>query len=119
MYNPYDPIDNPTGTDLNANAADTDGDGDDDSTEIANGTDPLVGLPPVVILGDVNNDGVVDSADVLIATRIVIGLEIPTPEYLARGDVAPLVGGVSIGDGNFDIADLLLITRRALGLVTY
>jgi PKD repeat protein len=119
VYNPYDPIDNPTGTDLNANAADTDGDGDDDSTEIANGTDPLVGLPPVVILGDVNNDGVVDSADVLIATRIVIGLEIPTPEYLARGDVAPLVGGVSIGDGNFDIADLLLITRRALGLVTY
>ena len=40
-YNPYDPVSNPTGTDLSAAKWDTDGDGLSDGYEIAHGLDPL------------------------------------------------------------------------------
>lgn len=40
-YNPYHPIDNPTGTDLNATNPDTDGDGIPDGQELSGGSDPL------------------------------------------------------------------------------
>ncbi|MCF6249902.1 MAG: hypothetical protein L3J75_01350 [Methylococcaceae bacterium] len=40
-YNPYDPVTNPTGTDLDANKTDTDGDGYSDGLEISLATNPL------------------------------------------------------------------------------
>lgn len=40
-YNPYDPLLNPDGTDLDAMNADTDGDGMNDGEERAFGADPL------------------------------------------------------------------------------
>ena len=40
-YDPYHPVNNPSGSDLDANTSDTDGDGSNDSAEIAQGTDPL------------------------------------------------------------------------------
>ena len=40
-YNPYNPLDNPTGTDLDANHEDTDRDGANDNEEIEQGFDPL------------------------------------------------------------------------------
>ncbi len=40
-YNPYHPISNLTGTDLDADAVDTDGDGNSDSLELSLGLDPL------------------------------------------------------------------------------
>lgn len=41
IYNPYDPVSNPTGTDLNPTKWDTDGDGLSDGYEITHGSDPL------------------------------------------------------------------------------
>lgn len=40
-YNPYHPVNNPAGTDLDANAKDSDGDGVKDGEELTYGTDPL------------------------------------------------------------------------------
>ena len=41
VYNPYDPVTNPNGTDLNPTKWDTDGDGLSDGYEITHGLDPL------------------------------------------------------------------------------
>ena len=40
-YDPFNPITNPTGTDMDANSLDTDGDGVGDLMEIAAGSDPI------------------------------------------------------------------------------
>ncbi|MCK5021384.1 MAG: hypothetical protein KAS32_30510, partial [Candidatus Peribacteraceae bacterium] len=57
-YDPYDPVTNPTGTDLNANSADTDGDGLLDNIEAGTGFDPL--LVDFDIAGDTDGDGITD-----------------------------------------------------------
>jgi hypothetical protein len=99
---------------------DTDGDGFKDGTEVAANYDPLsqTNFP---VWGDINNDRVVNAADVLIANRAVLGLVTLTSDQLARGNVAPLVNGVpaTAPADVFTIADLLLITRKAVHAVTY
>jgi len=60
-------------------------------------------------------DGVVDTADALLAMRIATGHLIPTTLDMALGDVAPL----GSPDGVIDISDVLLIMRKASGLVTF
>ncbi len=67
--------------------------------------------------GDLNGDGKVDAADVLLAQRIVFGLMVPTPTQVELINVVPLVNGG--GTNNMDAADVLLIERKALGLVNY
>ena len=74
---------------------------------------------PVTADGDLNDDGVVDGADVLIATRIILGIITATPDQQLHMDVAPLVGGVPMSDGVLNAGDLLLIERKALGLVNF
>jgi subtilisin family serine protease len=110
------------GVDLNPLAADTDGDGYPDGMEIATGHDPLVGTDTPV-WGDINDDGVVNVADVLLATRAVQGLVTLTSAESARGNLAPLANGVPQyppADGPvLDVADLLLIQRKSLGLVVF
>lgn len=119
-YNPYDPITNPAGTDLDATKLDTDMDGVDDATEIAAGTDPLNALDfPISADGDINGDGVVNAADVLLAQRIILGTLAPTADQLVHGDVAPLIGGVPSPDGQINAGDLVVIQRKALGLVSF
>lgn len=44
-YNPYNPSDNPSGTDLDPYNADTDGDGVNDADEVTEGSNPLNGEP--------------------------------------------------------------------------
>jgi len=118
-YNPFDPI-TMTGTDLNANDSDTDGDGFSDQLELSAGADPLNPADvPVLADGDMNNDGVVDAADVLIATRIVLGQLTITALQMTHGDVAPLVNGQPSPDGQFNLGDLVVIQRKALGLVSF
>jgi len=117
-YDPYDLNANPTGTDLNANILDTDGDGVNDATEVLAGTDPLDPASfPVRPDGDISGDGVVDVVDVLLAQQIVNGVITPTPEQMARGDVAPLIDGIPAPDGQFNAGDLIVIQRAALGLI--
>ena len=56
-----------------------------------------------------------------IANRAVLGLVTLTSDQLARGNVAPLVNGApaTAPADVFTIADLLLITRKAVHAVTY
>jgi len=72
--------------------------------------------PPLMADGDLNADGAVDAADVLLAHRMLMG---QIPADLSRGDVAPLVGGVPASDGIFDLGDVLLIQRKALGQISF
>ena len=76
---------------------------------------------PVIIgaTGDVNGDGDVNTADVLLADRIALGNLNPTAEQILRGDVAPLINGVPVPDGVLNAADLLVIRRKALGLISF
>lgn len=73
----------------------------------------------LAVAGDLNDDGVVNNADALLAERIALGLITPTPFQQAAGDVAPLVNGVPSPDGVINFQDVLLIQRKALGLVQY
>jgi hypothetical protein len=106
--------------DPNPLVADTDGDGFKDGMEHTAGYDPLLDTSSPV-WGDINNDRVVDTADVLLASRTVLGLVTLTDAELARGKVAPLVGGIPqpLDNTPLNAADLLLIERKAMGGVSY
>lgn len=95
---------------------DSDVDGVDDGDEILAGTDPLDPTSfPILADGDINADGVVDTADVVQAMRIINGTVIPTADQLRHGDVAPLVNGASVPNGSFDMGDVVVIRRKARG----
>ena len=53
-----------------------------------------------------NPDGLINAADVLIATQLTLGMRIPGEIQYAHGDMN--------NDGIFNLADLLLITQAAL-----
>lgn len=72
---------------------------------------------PGIASGDINGDGVVNTADFLLATQIVMGILIPDSNQMLRGDVAPLVNGVPVPDGNIDTGDLVIIQRKAMSLL--
>lgn len=60
-------------------------------------------------LAPVNNpDGIIDVADMLIASRLASGLITPTPLQFAHGDIN--------SDGVIDIQDFLYITQQAVKL---
>jgi thermitase len=110
------------GMDLDPLRADTDGDGFGDGMEIAAGHDPLVAADTPV-WGDINDDGMVNAADVLVATRAVLGLVDLTNDEAVRGNLAPLANGAPhyppLDGPDLDLADLLLIQRKALGLTAF
>jgi hypothetical protein len=94
---------------------DTDGDGFKDGMEIAAGYDPLLDTS-FPVWGDINDDHVVNVVDVLKAVRAINGEITLDDGELARGNVAPLVGGTPqppLFDA-LDTGDLLLIMRKAL-----
>ena len=108
------------GFDPNPLVADTDGDGFRDGMEHTAGYDPLLATS-FPVWGDINDDLTVDSVDVLLASRAVLGLVTLSDAELARGRVAPLVGGSPhpVDNTPLNAADLLLIERKALGVVNY
>jgi subtilisin family serine protease len=110
------------GSDLNPLAADTDGDGFKDGMEIAAGHDPL-DPADAPVWGDINDDGVVNAADVLLATRAVLGLTSLTSAESTRGNLAPLDNGTPryppVDGPDLNLADLLLIQRQALGMGSF
>ena len=69
--------------------------------------------------GDINIDGEVNAADVLWSTQTLVGSRILTPQQLIQGDVAPLVSGIPQPDGLFNVGDVSIITRIALGLLNF
>ena len=101
----------------NPTLVDTDSDGFDDNVEIDAGSDPNSNTSiPGTASGDINGDGVVNTADVVLATRIVLGTLTTTTNQLLRGDTAPVVGGVSAPDGVINTGDLVVIQGKALEL---
>lgn len=62
--------------------------------------------------GDVTGDDVVDTRDALATQRHVLGLAPLAADQLIRGDLAP-----QTEDGQVDAGDMVLIQRKALGLV--
>ena len=75
---------------------DSDGDGFSDGDEVAAGTNPVDSASyPGIADGDLNGDGLVNTADILLATRILMGQLVPTQDQVYHGDVAPLVNWCS------------------------
>jgi len=99
---------------------DTDGDGAIDGTESLAGSNPLDDTD-ILVWGDIDDNSIVNTADMLIASRAMLGLVTLTNAQLARGNVAPLVGGVpaSAPDDDFNVADLLLITGKGMGIMNF
>lgn len=95
--------------------ADTDGDGFDDGVEVDYNSDPL-DPADVPANGDINSDGTVDIADLLLMNEILRGLRTPSPSEMLRADIAPVVGSLPTPDGVIDLADLLLLQRKLLAL---
>ncbi len=112
--NDYNPL-----YDTNPNIPDSDGDTFSDGDEVALGTDPLrsASYPHN---GDINDDGMVNIVDVLMAEQVLTGLAPPlsTPQ-MNRADVAPLLAGLPDPDGDFNTGDLLVILRKALEEISY
>jgi subtilisin family serine protease len=105
------------GAEPNPLVADTDMDGFRDGMEHAAGYDPLddADFP---VWGDINDDREVDAVDMLLATRAALGLLTLAADQHARGDVAPLSAGQPDPDGKFNTADVVVIQREALGLIS-
>lgn len=66
--------------------------------------------------GDVNGDGKVDIKDALKLLRVALSLDATTPEIMLRGDVAPLLNGVSRPDGVLDVFDVVYVLEKIVGL---
>jgi hypothetical protein len=98
---------------------DTDSDGFSDGEEIAAGSDPLddASIPPPD--GDINIDGQVDVADLLLAMQILNGAYLPTQGEQNRWDVAPLVNGVPQPDQQNNLADYLVLQRKVLDVINF
>ncbi|HYQ71452.1 MAG TPA: thrombospondin type 3 repeat-containing protein [Gammaproteobacteria bacterium] len=110
----YDPL-----LDTNPNNPDSDGDTFNDGDEVVLGTDPLraASYPHN---GDINDDGLVNIVDVLIAERALTGQLPPlSAPQMARADVAPLQAGLPEPDGKFNPGDLLVILRKVQLLINY
>ena len=58
-------------------------------------------------------------ADALRALRIAGGLIVPTAADMSHGDVAPLVNGIPQPNDSIDIGDVVVILRKAVGLVNW
>jgi len=67
-----------------------------------------------------NRDGAVTVGDALVALRFALGLEAPTSEDVAHGDVAPLdAENKPNPDGVINVGDALVILRKALGIISF
>jgi hypothetical protein len=91
---------------------------DSKSSEVMTTTVSSLSDGDVAPLG--NRDGLVNVGDALVALRFALGLETPTPEDIAHGDVAPLdEENKPNPDGVINVGDALVILRKALGIVVF
>jgi len=56
---------------------------------------------------------------VIIGNRILLGKLTSTQLQRQAGDLAPLVGGAPQADSLFNLGDVLVISQKALGLVSF
>ncbi len=77
---------------------------------------PAAAIP--VLRGDLYLDGHVNVQDAIVALRMAVGLQHPTPNELLAGDVAPFPGadGRTLGDGRISVLDAVRILRYAVKL---
>ncbi len=106
------------GSDLNPLLMDSDNDGFNDDVELIAGSDPL-DILSIPADGDINQDGSVNTIDLLLATQMALGLKTPTIYEMLHADIAPLNASIPNPDGVFNAADLLLIQRKVFGLVSF
>jgi len=67
-----------------------------------------------------SRDSKVNVGDALVALRFALGLEAPTSEDIAHGDVAPLdAENKPSPDGVINVGDALVILRKALGIISF
>jgi hypothetical protein len=83
--------------------------GNADGDSLTNLQEFLTGGNPLD--GDVNGDGKVDVADVIMVERYLLGLGTLTPDQLAAADIAP-----PGGDGVVNLADLVVLEQRVLAV---
>jgi len=70
--------------------------------------------------GDVDGDGLIDILDILRGLSLITGTSQPTEGERRRLDVAPLDHTMKPApDGVIDLRDVILITRRAFGLIRW
>ncbi len=69
--------------------------------------------------GDIDGQNGVDIADAYKMLEIAIGRVSATPQDLKRADIAPLVNGKPKPDGVIDVADVVVVLRRIVGLVNW
>ena len=80
-----------------------------------------VGVAGAPVVSDLNGDGKMDIADVLMVLQYTVGNLSLTPEQKALADVAPLnpKTGDPQGDGTVDMADVIMLLRRVVGVVSW
>jgi hypothetical protein len=66
------------------------------------------------VQGDINGDGLVNAADVLLGQRTLHGDYNLTSSQFLRADVAPRVAGNPVPDGQYNVGDLLVIQQLAM-----
>lgn len=75
--------------------------------------------PQQAAAGDISFDCMVDAADILLASRAVSGILVLNGAQTAQADVAPLSGGSPSPDSLVNAADLVVLIRKALGLISF
>jgi hypothetical protein len=71
---------------------------------------------PDGVLDPTNTTGAPRINDAMIALTFALGVATPTPEQLRRCDAAPMVNSIPHPDGKIDLADVLIVLRRVVGL---
>ena len=66
--------------------------------------------------GDVDGSRTTDIADAMKVLRLSLGLDATSVELMLRGDVAPLLNGVSKPDGVMNVFDVIFLLEKIVGL---
>ena len=104
-------------TSLNPVQPDTDNDGIGNACDADSDGDGL--LDGIEMAGDINGDGQVNAADLVLGMRILTGGYSPSTQEQARFDVAPLSGGLPMPDGNINVGDYLILQRLVFGNISF
>ncbi len=89
------------------------------SEGFVNNTGNASATTTTIIKGDLNGDGVVDSKDAQIALDISVGKVALSADKIARGDVAPIINGISHPDGKINADDAAAVLAKLAGKINF